>query len=67
MRILHLKLDALKLNAEQNLGFADPRDLEGNVKLAKLIPLWVLEENADGMTARQIIEVFLNDVTEYST
>ena len=58
-------LDALKYNAEQHPD-ADPRDLEPEVKLAKLIPLKILEENDDSQTARQLIEILLNDVTEYS-
>ncbi len=59
-------LDALILRPEQNPGFADPRDLEGDVKLAKLIPLKVLEDNANDLSARQIIEVLLNGFTEYN-
>ncbi len=54
-RILRLKLDALKLSAEQNPGCADPIDLEGNVKLAKLFLLHILEENAERLMDRQVM------------
>ena len=44
-------LDALKFSAEQNPN-ADPRALEPELKLAKLIPLTILDENSDSLTAR---------------
>jgi hypothetical protein len=61
-----LLLVDLKFNADTNPGSADPRDLEGDVKLSKLIPLKVFEENVDNLTACQIVEALPIGVTEYS-
>jgi len=58
-------LDALRFSAEQNPN-GDQRDLDPEVKLSKLIPLKILEDNSDRLTARLLIEIMLNDVTKYS-
>jgi hypothetical protein len=58
-------LDALNYSAEHHPN-ADPRNLEPKVKLAKLIPLKILEDNSDSLTALQLTEILLNDVTEHN-